>query len=60
MTKKLSKAIMTRSRITNKCNKWPSRESFVAVKQINNKCTNLTKTAIKQHFEKSTEKTNFN
>ena len=36
------------------------RESFVAVKQINNKGTDLTKTAIKQHFQKSTEKTTFN
>ena len=60
ITKKLSKAIMTRSRIKKKCNKWPSRESVVAVKQINKKCTNLTKTVIKQHFEKSTEKTTFN
>ena len=55
MTKELSKAIMTRSRIKNKCYKWPSRESFVGHKQIKNKCTKLTKTAIKQYFAKYTE-----
>ena len=55
MTKELSKAIMTRSRIKNKYNKWPSRENFLALKQIKNKCTNLTKTAKKQYFAKSAE-----
>ena len=53
MTKELSKAIMTRSRIKNKYNKWPSRENFLAFKQIKNKCTNLT--AKKQYFAKSAE-----
>ena len=51
MTKELSKAIMTRSRIKNKYNKWPSRENFLALKQIKNKCTNLTKTSEKQYFD---------
>ena len=55
MTKEMSKAIMTRSRIKNKYNKWPSRENFLALKQIKNKCTNLTKTAEKQYFAKSAE-----
>ena len=55
MTKKLSKAVMTRSRIKNKYNKWPSRENFLALKQIKNKCTNLTKTAKEQYFAKSAE-----
>ena len=55
MTKELSKTIMTRSRIKNKYNKWPSRENFLALKQIKNKCTNLTKTAKKQYFAKSAE-----
>ena len=32
MTKELSRAIMTRSRIKNKYNKWPSRENFLALK----------------------------
>ena len=55
MTKELSKAFMTRSRIMNKCNKWPSRENFLGLKQIKNKCKNLTKTAKKQYFAKSAE-----
>ena len=55
MTKELSKAVMTRSRIKNKYNKWPSRENFLALKQIKNKCTNQTKTAKKQYFAKSAE-----
>ena len=55
MIKELSKAIMTRSRIKNKYNKWPSRENFLALKQIKNKCTNLTKTAKKQYFAKPAE-----
>ena len=55
MTKELSKAIITRSRMKNKCNKWPSREKFLDLKQIKNKRTNLTKTAKKQYFAKSTE-----
>ena len=48
MTKELSKSIMTRSRMKNKYNKWLSRENFQALKQIMNKCTNLTKTAKEQ------------
>ena len=55
MTKELSKAIMTRFTIRNKYNKWPSRENFLALKQIKNKCTNLTKTAKKQYIAKSAE-----
>ena len=55
MTKELSKTIMTRSRIKNKYNKWPSRENFLALKQIKNKCTNLTQAAKKQYFAKSAE-----
>ena len=55
MTKELSKAIITRSRMKNKCNKWPSREKFLDLKQIKSKRTNLTKTAKKQYFAKSTE-----
>ena len=45
---------MTRSRIKNKYNKWPSRENFLALKQIKNKGTNLTKKVKKQYFAKST------
>ena len=55
MTKELSKPVMTRSRIKNKYNKWPSIENFLALKQIKNKCANLTMTAKKQYFAKSAE-----
>ena len=55
MTKEVSKAIMARSRIKNKYNNWSSRENFLALKHIQNKCTNLAKTAKKQYFVKSTE-----
>ena len=51
MTKELSKAIMTRSRIKNKYNKWPSKENFLPLKQIKKKRTNLTKTSEKQYFD---------
>ena len=53
MTKELSKAIMGRPK--SKYNKQPSRENFLALKQIKNKCTNLTKIAKKQCLAKSTE-----
>ena len=46
---------LIRSKIKNKYNKWESREDFLALKQIKNKCTNLTKTAKKQYFAKSSE-----
>ena len=55
MTKELSKAIITRSRIKSKYNNWPSTENILALKQIKNKCTNLKKTAKKQQLAKSTE-----
>ena len=55
MTKELSKAIMTRSKIKNKYSKWPSKENFLALKQIKNKWTNLAKTVTKQYSAKSTE-----
>ena len=60
MTKELSKAIITRSWIKNKYNKWLSRENFLALKQIKNKCTNVTKTAKKQYFAKSAENQRWN
>ena len=45
MTKELSKAIMTRSKIKNKYNKLPYRENFLALKRMKSKCTNLSNTA---------------
>ena len=37
-----------------------SRENFLALKQIKNKCTNITKTAKKQYFAKSAENQRWN
>ena len=42
---------MTGSRIKNKCNKWPSRENFLALKQIQNKCKDL-KRQLKNNIRK--------
>ena len=43
MTKKLSKAIMKKSKRRNKYLKWPSRENYVSFKKPKNKCNSLTK-----------------
>ena len=56
MTKELSKAIMTRSRITNNYPKWPSRENFLAMKRAKNTCNNLAKSTKKEYFKKVTQK----
>ena len=56
MTKELSKAIMTRSRITNNYHKWPSRENFLAMKRVKNTCNNLAKSTKKEYFKKVTQK----
>ena len=57
MNKELSKAIMTRSRLKHKYTKWPSRENFLALKRIKNKCArpfNMAKFAKKQYFKEAT------
>ena len=41
MTKKLKKAIMERSRLGNKYLKYPSRENFVNIKNMKNKCNSI-------------------
>ena len=43
MNKELSKAIMEKSRLRNRHLKHPSRENFLAYKNIKNKCNNLLK-----------------
>ena len=52
MTKKLRKAIMGRSRLTNKYLKWPSHENFLAYKKAKNICNSLNKKA--RNFKKAT------
>ena len=47
MAKELSKAIMNKSKIRNKCQKWPPRENF---------CNKLTKSVKKAYFRKVTGK----
>ena len=56
MTKGLSKAIMTRSRLRSKCNKWQSRENFLAFRKAKNHCSNLNKTTKKAYFEQMTRR----
>ena len=41
MNKELSKVIMTKFRLRNKCLKWPSQENFLARKKVKNKCDTL-------------------
>ena len=53
MNKRLSKAIMNKSRIRNKYLQWPSRENFLAYKKIKNKCNNLLKKSKKKYFQEN-------
>ena len=54
MTKELNKAIMNRSKLKNRCTKWPSRENFLAFKKQKNICKNLNKKVKKNYFSKIT------
>ena len=56
MTKELSKAIMNKSKIRNKYQKWPSRENFLALKEAKKFCNKLTKSVKKAYFRKVTGK----
>ena len=49
MNKKLSKGIMEKSRLRNKHLKYPSKEKFLAYKNIKNKCNNLLKQSKKKY-----------
>ena len=53
MNKRLSKAIMNKSRIRNKYLQWPSRENFLAYKKIKNKCNNLLEKSKKKYFQEN-------
>jgi len=55
MTKEFSKALMTRSRLRNKYNKWKSRENYLAYQDIKKKCKTLGKKDRSDHFQKATE-----
>ena len=51
MNKELSKAIMEKSRLQNRHLKYPSRENFLAYKNIKNKCNNLLKQSKKKYIK---------
>ena len=53
MNKELSNAIMTRSRIRNKYNKWKSLENFSAFKKAKNNCKKVAKKAKKSFYKKA-------
>ena len=55
MSKKLSKAIMTRSRIRNRYNRWKSRENFLALKNAKKECKKISAEEKKNHFIRATE-----
>ena len=52
MPKELSKAIMNKSKSRNKYTKWPSGETFLAMKREKSYCNNLTRTTKKNFFQK--------
>ena len=53
MTRELSKAIMTKSKVKNSYVKWLSRKNFVAYKKTKNKCNSLTRKA--KFFKEATK-----
>ena len=55
MTKELSKAIMTKSKVKNSYVKWPSQENFVAYKKAKNKCNSLTRKAKRIFFKEASK-----
>ena len=55
MTRELSKANITTSKVKSSYVKWPSQESFAAYKKAKNKCNSLTRKA-KSKFLKEASK----
>ena len=55
MTRELSKAVMTKSKVKHSYVKWPSRENFVAYKKAKNKCNSLTRKAKMKFFKEATK-----
>ena len=55
MTKKLSKAIMNKSKAKNKYLNWPSRENFISYKRTKIECNSLTKKAKRDFFKEATK-----
>lgn len=55
MNKELSKAIMNRSRAKKKYVKYPSRENFLNMKKVKNKCNSISRKVKKKFFQESTK-----
>ena len=55
MTRELSKAIMTKSKVKNSYVRWPSRENCIAYKKAKNKCNSLTREAKRKFFKEATK-----
>jgi len=55
MTKELRKAIMNRSRLTNRYNKWKSRENFLKLEESRKNVKKLTFSAKKDFFKRASE-----
>ena len=55
VTKELRTAIMRRSRLRTKFNKWKSRENFLAYRQAKRECDKITIEAKKLYFKNATE-----
>ena len=55
VTKELRRAIMNRSRLRTKYNKWKSRENFVAYRLAKRECDILTEKAKSLYFSKATK-----
>ena len=51
MKKKLSKAVINKSKITNTHQKWPSRENFLVLKEVKKFCK-FCKSVKKAYFRK--------
>ena len=56
LTKELRKDIMDRSRLRNKYLKYPSRENFVNMKKMNNKCNSICRKSKIKYLKRSAEK----
>ena len=54
VTKELRSAIMNRSRLRNKYNKWKSRENYIAYRQAKRLCDTLCENAKIQYFKNAT------
>ena len=59
MNKELSKVVMNKSRLRNKCLQGPSRETFIAYKKMKNNCNTLTRKTKKRYFGYITKNKNF-